>query len=186
MGQYPESSKVRRMSDLQKRYNKKSTGGPEIEQKGEMGCYLTVNTSSNGSMFLNWSQKDVTGAVAYFKPTKSVPAFKFKTKGGKSELTRETDSNRKNYFTGWVNYVKLAKEYKSTLMYKTSDVALWSLVGSKPSQLPRGVLADISNVQVIAAVSGKSSGAVFGGLKTIDKGTFINKAQEQRAALTLS
>lgn len=165
---------------------KKSTGGPKIEQKGEMGCYLTVNTSSNGSMFLNWSQKDVTGAVGYFKPTKSVPAFKFKTKGGKSELTRETDSNRKNYFTGWVNYVKLAKEYKSTLMYKTSDVALWSLVGSKPSQLPRGVLADISNVQVIAAVSGKSSGAVFGGLKTIDKGTFINKAQEQGAALTLS
>jgi len=164
---------------------KKSTGGPSVEQKGEMGCYLTLTSSSNGSMFLNWSHTKVDGSVAYFKPTKSVPAFKFKTKGGKSELTRGTDNSAKNLYTGWVNYCKLCKEYKGTFVLKATDTAIWTLTGSKPFRIPQGEPVDLTTVETVAAVPGKASDSVFGGLKTISKGTFINKAQEKGAALTL-
>merc|ERR1719251_505855 len=73
---------------------KRSTGGPTVEQKGDMGCYLTLSDASNGSMFLHWSTDAVYGHVGYFKPTKKVPAFKFKTNGGKSELTRGTNNTK--------------------------------------------------------------------------------------------
>ena len=40
-------------------------------------------------MFLNWSDEPVEGALAFVKPGKKVPGFKFKQHGGKSELVRE-------------------------------------------------------------------------------------------------
>jgi len=162
---------------------KKSTGGPTVEQKGDMGCYLTEESSSNGSLFLNWSQGGVDSSIGYFKPTKSVPKFKFKAKGGKSELTRETNSNRKNYFEGWCNYFKLAKEFRGSLMYKTSDVMLLTHIGSKIAILPRGELLDIKVIEAVAAIPGTSS--AFEGIMTCDRGSFLNKAQAIGAALVL-
>jgi len=162
---------------------KKSTGGPTVEQKGEMGCYLTEEDSSNGSLFLNWSQGAVTGALAYFKPTKSVPKFKFKAKGGKTELTRETNSNRKNFFEGWCNFFKLAKEYKSTIKYMASSVTLLTHVGSKIAILPRGEMLEIKTIEAVAAIPGSS--AAFEGIQTTDRGSFLNKSQDIGAALVL-
>lgn len=162
---------------------KKSTGGPTVEQKGEMGCYLTVAEASNGCMFLNWSKSEVGGHIAYFKPTKSVPAFKFKAKGGKDELTRGTDSHKKNYYEGWCNYVKLAKEYKSLLLYRGDTVQLWHHTGTKLKLLPKRTMVDLKNIEAIAAIPGSAS--LFEGIKTTSRGNFLNKAQSLGAALVL-
>lgn len=162
---------------------KKSTGGPTVDQKGAMGCYLTAEDASNGSLFLNWSETAINNSLAYFKPTKSVPKFKFKSKGGKNELTRNTSSNRKNFYEGWCNYIKLAKEYKSQFRYASMDVRIYEQTGSKVSMIPRGTLTDLSKMSVIAAIPGSST--IFEGLMSVDKGTFINKSQAVGAALTL-
>jgi len=160
----------------------KSTGGSTIEQKGQMGCYLSHHDTSNGTLFLNWKHEELKGALAYFKPQKKVAAFKFKKAGGKEELTRETN-NRKNYFEGWCNYVKLAKEYQSTIMYQTSEVYLYTHKGSKIEEMPRGCMLSLADVEAIAAVPGSKK--VFEGVKTISRSLFLNQSQAAGAALTL-
>jgi len=161
----------------------KSTGGTTVEQKGEMGCYLTFHETSNGTLFLNWKNENLPGALAYFKPKKKVSAFKFKKAGGKEELTRETNSKKKNLYEGWCNYVKLAKEYKSTVVYQTSSVYLYFHKGSVIEEVPRNVHVGLEDVEAVAAVPG--SRKVFEGVQKIDRSSFLNKAQESGAALTL-
>ena len=53
------------------------------------GCYLTFSEASQGTLFLHWSETPVAGALAFFEPRKTVPAFKYKSNGGRSELIRE-------------------------------------------------------------------------------------------------
>ena len=83
------------------------------------GCYLTFSDASQGTLFLHWcvtvqiyfcraaahlsrvvgrrlvvynahrSEAPVAGALAFFEPRKTVPAFKYKSNGGRSELIRE-------------------------------------------------------------------------------------------------
>ena len=53
------------------------------------GCYLTFSEASQGTLFLHWSETPVAGALAFFEPRKNVPAFKYKSNGGRSELIRE-------------------------------------------------------------------------------------------------
>ena len=53
------------------------------------GCYLMFSEASQGTLFLHWSETPVAGALAFFEPRKNVPAFKYKSNGGRSELIRE-------------------------------------------------------------------------------------------------
>lgn len=63
------------------------------------GCYLTFSTASQGTLFINWSEKPIEGALAYIKPNKPVPKFKFTTNGGRSELMRNIQGpNIKRYY----------------------------------------------------------------------------------------
>ena len=63
------------------------------------GCYLTFSTASQGSLFTNYSEAPIEGALAYFKPGKPVPKFKFTQNGGKSELIRTIQGpNIKRYY----------------------------------------------------------------------------------------
>ena len=63
------------------------------------GCYLTFSPASQGTLFTNYSDTPVEGALAYFKPGKPVPKFKFVQNGGKSELIRTIQGpNIKRYF----------------------------------------------------------------------------------------
>eukprot|EP00463_Aulacantha_scolymantha_P006044 TRINITY_DN756_c1_g1_i1.p1 TRINITY_DN756_c1_g1~~TRINITY_DN756_c1_g1_i1.p1 ORF type:complete len:152 (-),score=18.23 TRINITY_DN756_c1_g1_i1:344-799(-) len=149
-----------------------------------MGCYLTFEDSSNGTLFLNWNKSNVDKHIAYFKPTKSVPLFKFKTKGGKSELTRSTNNNTKNFYEGWCNYIKLAKEYKSTFIYKDNNVKICSHGSDKKIvTVPRGVVTDLKEFQTVCALPGACK--IFDGITTLDRSSFINKSQAVGAALVI-
>lgn len=60
---------------------------------------MTFSPASQGTLFINWSETPVDGALAYFKPNKTVPKFKFTTNGGKSELIRNIQGPQiKRYF----------------------------------------------------------------------------------------
>lgn len=149
-----------------------------------MGCYLTYEDTSSGSLHLNWSQTEVEGYLGYFKPTKSVPKFKFKAKGGKSELTRSTNNmDNGNYFTAWCNYVKMAKQYRSTLVYVDNNVQLFTHNKSKIGTLGMTTVHELELLECIGAVP--SGGTIFDGVATTSRGNFINKCQSGGAALTL-
>lgn len=63
------------------------------------GCYLTFSPASQGTLFINWSETPVDGALAFFRPNKTVPKFKFTTNGGRSELIRTIQGPQiKRYF----------------------------------------------------------------------------------------
>merc|ERR1712130_116845 len=166
-----------------KRSFRKSTGGPTVEQKGGMGCYLTADDSSNGSLYLNWKSSALDNSLAFFLPTKSVPKFKFKKNGGKEELTRNTSVKKENAYQGWCNFIKLGKEYKSVFEFSTEDVRVFSLEGSKITCLERGESYDLTKIDVVAVIPGSSK--VYDGLKSMDKGSFIGKGQSKGAALSL-
>lgn len=90
-----------------------------------MACSLTFDPSSQGTLFTVWSQEVVEGALASFVPVKSVPAFKFKN-GGRSELMREmsggTGERIKRYYSGFCQFVKLAKSFDGKLTLYDFDV----------------------------------------------------------------
>jgi len=64
------------------------------------GCYLSYIEASNGSLILTWSKDPVKGALSFFQPGKPVADHKYKSNGGREELTRGTDSTPKNGFQG--------------------------------------------------------------------------------------
>mmetsp|Transcript_7394 Transcript_7394/g.16370 ORF Transcript_7394/g.16370 Transcript_7394/m.16370 type:complete len:167 (+) Transcript_7394:3-503(+) len=86
------------------------------------GCYLTFEEASGGVLFLNWSKERVPNALAYFNPTKNVPAFKFTAHGGKSELIRECAGPKvKRFYEGVTQFVKLAREFQASFHLLNED-----------------------------------------------------------------
>lgn len=81
------------------------------------GCYLTLEETGQGTLFLNWSETTVPSALAFFKPTKTVPKFKFKQNGGKTELMRDCGGGVKikKFYQGITQYVKLASTFNASL-----------------------------------------------------------------------
>ena len=53
--------------------------------------HIIRESSVDDSSFINAhrSEAPVAGALAFFEPRKTVPAFKYKSNGGRSELIRE-------------------------------------------------------------------------------------------------
>eukprot|EP00397_Hematodinium_sp_SG-2012_P041886 GEMP01046230.1.p1 GENE.GEMP01046230.1~~GEMP01046230.1.p1 ORF type:complete len:144 (+),score=27.35 GEMP01046230.1:105-536(+) len=52
-----------------------------------------------------WSERGVPDALAYFQPTKTVPKFKYSTRGGKYELKRGCD-DRRTFLVAWSAFLK--------------------------------------------------------------------------------
>jgi hypothetical protein len=88
----------------------------------EAGCYLTYQTDSGGRLMLCYQKAGSLpkNAVGFWTPGKgeTIQDFKFMTGGGKSEVIRGIaggDANRRKYFAGWCQFVKLAKAMKGTV-----------------------------------------------------------------------
>jgi len=149
-------------------------------------CYLTYVEASNGSLFLNWSQTPIKGALSYFQPGKPVPGHKYSTQGGKEELTRGTDSTPKNGYQGWCNYLKLAREFNGTITINTKDVQITVHDDSnKINKIAPGKAFTLHDYTMPAVGAWPASKALFEGAMNTGRDHFINTAQGAGAALVL-
>lgn len=85
------------------------------ELDGPEGCYLTFESSSGGQLVLIYAKSEIPlNAIGFWcpGPNHQIQGFKFKSKGGKSELIKGIaggDQNRRKYYSGWCQFIKLAK-----------------------------------------------------------------------------
>jgi hypothetical protein len=84
-------------------------------EDGPIGCYLTFESSSGGQLVLIYSKSEIPlNAIGFWcpGPDHQIQGFKFKSNGGKSELIKGIaggDQNRRKYYSGWCQFIKLAK-----------------------------------------------------------------------------
>jgi hypothetical protein len=94
----------------------------DYEETGPEGCYLTYESDSGGKLMLYYSKGDIPEhAVGFWScgEGKKIQGFKFTQHGGKSELIKGIaggDANRRKYFVGWCQFVKLAKQFNGKLI----------------------------------------------------------------------
>lgn len=108
-------------NDGKSKSKKKSKKEKAPEYELGKGCYLILGGESGGSLFMIWSEEPVDGAMAYFIPQKEVPAYKYQERDGKNEIIRGLAGNRKQYFSGWVQFVKTALDNKGILILLDGD-----------------------------------------------------------------
>ncbi|KAG7353264.1 hypothetical protein IV203_009313 [Nitzschia inconspicua] len=168
---------------------------PDLE--GPEGCYLIFEPSSGGRLMLYYSKGDIpTNAIGFWCPGagRSIQGFKFKQAGGRSELIKGIaggDQNRRKYYSGWVQFIKLAKQFNGYVIkfpnseqgvevdvigYKTEEEKAYEL------DLDAGLI-EVGVFDAIAVVPKHNS--TFHGVHTIVKTNFIEMGQLAGAASTL-
>ncbi|GBG25701.1 Hypothetical Protein FCC1311_019202 [Hondaea fermentalgiana] len=154
----------------------------------EEGCYLTFDTVSEGTLFLNWSETHVSGAVAFFRPGKPVAKFKYKQNGGKSELIRNlrggTGKGMKRYYQGWTQFVKLARDNQSELVIwnKQNEVGVYFLDKDNAVRvLESNRPIDTQLIHAIAVMAPGNS--TFSGVNTMTRDYFAGTGNREGAAL---
>lgn len=165
------------------------------------GCYLTYETDSGGRLMLQYQQRGriPNTAVAFWAPGKGekLLPFKFERNGGKSELVRGIaggDSNRRKYFNGWCQFVKLAANMKGSLKKYPGhgvDVDVYfyrtRLGGQKnwgPCLLDLNTrMVDISTMRAVAVVPKNHD--FLQGVNTMALSTFMEKGAIAGASTTL-
>ena len=99
-----------------------SNEGDDDDDTGPEGCYLTYESDSGGRMMLHYSKGEIPDhAIGFWQAgdDKKIQEFKFKQAGGRSELIKGIaggDANRRKYFVGWCQFVKLAKQFHGKLI----------------------------------------------------------------------
>jgi hypothetical protein len=142
----------------------------------EPGCYLTFSDASNGTLFLNWKENagPVPDALAFFKPVKPVPKFKYQG-GGVVELARSCNSIKMNFYTGFCSFVKLAQEFGALFILKKPEVAIYTIGRSQLTLAVVDQPLDLRTAEAIAVVPPLSTS--FEGAKTMDLSAFSNQAR---------
>ena len=145
------------------------------------GGYLIFSTVNDGSMFLQFSHSKVEEAIAYFKPNRVVPAFKYRQNHGKVELIRKLQSNKQLYYEGYADFLKAAKEFDSDLYVIQNTARVYrQLDGSKVTEVPLGTFVDlrVNNVAVIPP-----NNTSFDGVKNIHPDQFISTGNKHGKAI---
>jgi len=151
------------------------------------GCYLSYVEASNGSLFLTWSKTGIQGALAMFSSGKPVADHKYKSNGGREELTRGTDSTPKNLYQGWCNFLKLSREYNGTVTVFTKDVQV-----SVHDDANRIIMINAGDAFEVytntqpAVAAWQRSRALFEGAVTTGRDHFLNTAQTDPSAAAAS
>lgn len=84
---------------------------------GPEGCYLVFESASGGRLMIFYSSGKIPkNAVGFWcpGPGRSIQGFKFKRNEGRVELIKGIaggDQNRRKYFSGWCQFIKLAKAF---------------------------------------------------------------------------
>lgn len=152
------------------------------------GAYLTFDGASNGTLFINWSHTPVAGAMAFFEPKKAVAEFKYKDKGGKSEIVRNMMQDKTKYYDGWCQFFKVAVEQHGMCKILPGadqaplKVEVAFLDGTKVIRLENGAVYSAKNMAAIGCIPKGDPGFQA---QTLAKDVFIRNARRGGAALIL-
>jgi len=147
------------------------------------GGYLTFSTANDGTLFLQYSHHKIDGAIAYFKPHRVVPAFKYRQNHGKVELMRKLMSNKQGYFEGYADFLKAAKEFDAEVyIIQPSARVYYQIDGSRVVEGRRESFFSIKVESVAVLPPGNAS---FEGVKNIHPDQFISTGNKYGKAVKL-
>lgn len=135
-------------------------------------------------------------AVGFWCPGegKCIQGFKFKQNGGRSELIKGIaggDSNRRKYFVGWCQFIKMAKQmngrvikFPNAIQGVEVDVYAYRQSDSHPEYLDLDqALVDINSYDAIAVVPRHKE--FFKGVKSLVASNFLEIGNIAGAATTM-
>lgn len=114
------------------------------------GFYLTYEVVNQGTLFQEWSETKVSGALAFFAPAGSVPGWKKK----KSEIKRSVGSSTvKAYRQGVAVFAKTAKSMNGDLVVLNAPFLLvLRESGNKVIQARPNAANSLRDIDQVAAV----------------------------------
>lgn len=167
------------------------------DETGPEGCYLVYENDSGGKLMLFYSTGIIPdNAVGFWcaGQGKKIQGFKFKQHGGRSELIKGIaggDANRRKYFVGWCQFVKLAKQFSGKVIKFPGadqgvevDVYGYTKKDQQPQmlQLDQG-LVDVSEMDAVAVVP--MHNPKFKGIHSLQAPTFLEWGNLAGASTTL-
>eukprot|EP00465_Bigelowiella_longifila_P008461 CAMPEP_0185260074 /NCGR_PEP_ID=MMETSP1359-20130426/8728_1 /TAXON_ID=552665 /ORGANISM="Bigelowiella longifila, Strain CCMP242" /LENGTH=165 /DNA_ID=CAMNT_0027846187 /DNA_START=21 /DNA_END=518 /DNA_ORIENTATION=+ len=160
----------------------------DSKQEISDGCYLTFSDASHGVLFEQWTKKDgefKEEMLAFFRPNKSVPGFKYKRYGGKTEIIREIQAtNIRRYYQGFTHYLKTAKEYKGELELLQENAEVYYLDndnGVHKLETKENHALEKMKISAFAVIPMKAD--TFEGVKTLSKGKFLENGRKKGASI---
>lgn len=159
----------------------------QCEPMDKKGAYLLFDSASNGSLHIQWKNEPVPGALAFIKPGKNVPEFKYKNNGGKSEIIRNLQADKKLFYSGVGQFIKEARDLKGEVYLlpdidRTSPLKLdvYFLKNNTVHVAKIGTPFSISDASAICIMPrGTSSLSV----KTMERQLFIVKGNTEGACI---
>ena len=90
------------------------------DKSPEAGCYLLFDPQGGGKLVLHYSKTRIAQALGFYAPgpDHSIQGFKFTRNHGRVELIGNCASGlagRKNYYSGWCQFIRAAKDVNGTL-----------------------------------------------------------------------
>jgi hypothetical protein len=146
---------------------------------------LTFDTVSEGTLFIIWSETPVPDALAYFTPSKPVPAFKYKKDGGRSELIRGfRGSTRHRFFDGFCQFFKQCRDLEGSVSLLCPIVRIFVRSNEGViSPFPLGELIPLHKIHAVAAVG--SADTSFDGVDRLSQDYFLGTGTKQGGSLAL-
>lgn len=156
------------------------------ETSSDEGCYLVYESDSSGKLMLYYSKTKVANAIGFWKPGqgKKIQVFKFKKNQGRSELAKGCSggvAGRKMYYSGWLQFIKLAKLMNGTVVNTPLDgvglnVDLYAYRGQGPIKFEENIPFETIDIEAIACVPKDSD--VFEDISKIDMIRFLDLSNQ--------
>ena len=162
------------------------------------GCYLTFENDTGGRLMLHYVKEGEPAprnAVGFWSAGRGheIQDFKFIQGGGKSELIRGIaggDSNRRKYYHGWCQFIKLAKGMRGRLqIYSVPtqgvEVDIYGFNASRlrPEQFKKNRVIDLARYDAVAVVPKNKNH--LQGVKCLKTSTFLEKGSVAGSSTTL-
>lgn len=162
-------------------------GNSTKENMDKKGAYLIFDSASNGSLLIQWKNEPVPGALAFIKPGKTIPEFKYKNNGGKSEIIRNLQTDKKLFFSGIGQFIKEAKDIKGEVCLlpdidRTSPIKIdvYYLKNNSVNVAKIGTPFSISDASAVCIMPRGTSSLT---VKTMERQLFISKGNAEGACI---
>lgn len=146
---------------------------------------------SQGTLTAIWSKTYPAGSdkgslIAFLRPIKAVPAFKYKGSSRRQELVKGITTNKADYFRGWIQFLKIARSNEADVMFLEgiNDVPMVRIYAmdnaNKLRLLQYNQWESIQDSKAVAVIPGNSD--LFAGINSLDSTLLIQKANESGGA----